>query len=117
MSNEHTDGFHHARDETVEYDPGTGWYRTVHDWDSDDSVSTSVVLALAAVTGRELTEIVPLSDHLDFDALNQLFEPSDGGGGPRTDGHVAFVYDGHCVVVHADGRLCLREIEEGPEPT
>ncbi|WP_254543576.1 HalOD1 output domain-containing protein [Halomarina pelagica] len=115
MNDEPTDGFHHGGSETVAYDPETGWYCAVHDWKSNDPVSTSVVLALAAVTGRGLTEIVPLSDHLDFDALDRLFESLCGV--PRTDGHVAFVYDGYRVVVHADGRLCLRPLERTPEPT
>ena len=65
-------------------------------------VSTRVIEAVAATDGRSPTELeAPLSDVIDPDALNTLFDSSDG----VSQGELTFSYCGHAVTVHADGRV------------
>lgn len=71
-----------------------------------DLVSTSVVRAVAAVTGKEPVDIQPLYDVVDADALDDLFSPATGDG-PRTTGHVSFFLEGVDVTVHASGEIVI----------
>ncbi|AEH38199.1 HalOD1 output domain-containing protein [Halopiger xanaduensis] len=69
----------------------------------EESVSISVITAVAARRGVEPTELPPLYEWIDPDALDSLFEPTRTGG-PR-GGRVSFVYDGHDIVVAFDEGL------------
>jgi len=73
------------------------------EWDGEPSVSVAVITAVASVTDREATEMEPLSNVVDTDSLNQLFEPTSRS--PRTVGTVEFEYAGCLVRVSGDGRL------------
>lgn len=64
--------------------------------DGDVPLSTAVTEAIQARTETALTELPPLYDAIDPDALNAMFS------GRRTDGWVKFRYAGHVVTVHAD---------------
>lgn len=67
----------------------------------------AVVTAVADRTGQEPTELPPLADAVDPDALNALFAAGDGG----TVRRVAFEYCGYTVVVRGDGAVELREAD------
>lgn len=82
-------------------------HRTCHDWEGDGSVSTSVVQGVAAVTGDAPTEIEPLYEAVDPDALDRLVASLRGDGG----GEVRFVLDGCEVTVEADGAIEFRHPE------
>lgn len=73
------------------------------DWSGVEPVSLSVVRAVAEVRGTEATELEPLSNSVDTDALNQVFQPS--GQSSRKRGHVKFKYEGCLVKVGADGEV------------
>lgn len=73
------------------------------EWDGEPSVSVAVITAVASVTDQEATEMEPLSNVVDTDSLNQLFEPTSRS--PRTVGTVEFEYAGCLVRVSGDGRL------------
>jgi len=63
----------------------------------DGSVSIAVVTAIARRRSVEPTELPPLYEAIDPDALDALFE-STRRGGPR-HGRIEFTYDGHAVTV------------------
>ena len=63
----------------------------------DGDVSVAVITAIAAKRGVEPTELPPLYESIDPDALDALFAPTRTGG-PRR-GRLEFTYDGHEVVV------------------
>lgn len=67
-----------------------------------DSISDEVVLAVAEATDTDPTELEPLYDVVDPDALDQLFR-THLNGHPRTDGRIVFSMDGCEVTVHANG--------------
>lgn len=87
-------------------DPMTGTHHTHHDWGSDESLCETVIFTVAAVTGKQPTEIEPLYDTIDPDALTTLFRPISDAN-PRADGFVSFTLDDQAVSVHASGEIVL----------
>ena len=75
----------------------------------DDDVSFAVVEAVAVATGECPTEIGPLSDAVDPEALNELFAPTFSNG-IREEGRIHFPFEGFSVVVDA-GRGEVRVYE------
>jgi hypothetical protein len=80
------------------------------DWDEREGIALGIVETVASVTGKETTELEPLTLTIDTDALNNLFvsfEDSD-----RATGYVQFTYEGCLVELSADGKLGVTELEE-----
>lgn len=82
----------------------TEGFRTHHEWGADGSISTSVVSAVAAVTGEEPTAIEPLFEVVDPDALDQLV--ASVRGDERVS--VSFLFEGCGVTIRGDGEIELR---------
>lgn len=72
-----------------------------YDW-STTSPTAAVVETVAAVTGREPTQLDPLFDSLDPEALDALVR-SNGRGPNESDVTVAFAFAGHDVRVSGRG--------------
>lgn len=68
-----------------------------------DDVSLVVVEAVSVATGEPPTEIGPLSDAVDPEALNELFAPTFSNR-VREAGRIYFPFEGHSVVVDAKRR-------------
>lgn len=81
-----------------------------HDWSGDGPLSSSVVRAVAAVSGKEPTAVQPLYDVVDLDALENLFLPGPNEI-PVTEGTVSFVLDGLEVTVHTSGEIVVTSQE------
>ncbi|ELY58925.1 HalOD1 output domain-containing protein [Natronolimnohabitans innermongolicus] len=71
----------------------------------DGDVSVAVVTAVATKRGVEPTDLPPLYEWIEPDALDSLFEPTRTAG-PRC-GRLEFVYAGHEIVVERDETLEL----------
>lgn len=78
--------------------------QTAFTWTADRSVSEQVVQAVAAVSGNSITEIEPLNNAVDADALNNLFSTKLDGS-IRRGGYLAFEYANHFVTVFASGQI------------
>lgn len=94
------------RDTAVEYDRENHRYRIYRDWWADQPLSTAVVEAVATVTNTPVTEIDPLYEVVDPDALNDLYEPTSNGTSQR-NGYVSFSLQECDVTVFAGGRIEL----------
>ena len=97
------------------FDARTGVYRTTHDDDRPWSASTTVVLALAEVTGIEPTDMLPLAGTVDPDALDSHVRYNDN------DIAVSFEFHGYDVTVRGDGLIELepadgQEVESHDRP-
>lgn len=68
---------------------------------SDESTSTAVMRAVSGVEGRDARSLRPLTDVLDPDAFDVLFE-SQQDNTPRVGGRLTFVY-GECRVTVDNG--------------
>lgn len=73
------------------------------------SVSEEVILAVAAATDVDPLDLDPLSEVIDPDALDALYE-RDEFGRSRSPEHVEFTYDGRRVVVGEDGSVTVSEL-------
>ena len=73
----------------------------------DERTSEAVVQAVAAATAEDPTQIDPLYESINPDALNELFQ-FDASGRPQPDTAVQFDYAGFSVVVRETGIIELR---------
>jgi hypothetical protein len=96
----------HADDGDVEYDEESGIYRTTYD-QGRVGPTVRVLEAVAAIRNTEPTELAPLDEYVEPDALDTVFEPTRAKAG--THGSLSFAYEGLHVVVHSDGEIELRE--------
>lgn len=70
---------------------------------TDQSIVTAVVRAVATAEGRPTESLPPLANSINPDALTVCIADSN------TDGHIAFDYSGHRVVVDTDGTVTVDE--------
>lgn len=68
----------------------------------NDSISLSVIEALAAETGTDPIELEPLYHTVDPEALDQLFQDDATG-----EARVTFEYGGRTVDVRSDGTIIV----------
>jgi hypothetical protein len=67
------------------------------------------------VTGIDVTDTgFTLNDHVDPDALDQLFKPKDDGT-PRMNGHLTFTVWGNQVTVYSDGQIAIVPPQQAPQ--
>ncbi|WP_336133562.1 HalOD1 output domain-containing protein [Natronomonas amylolytica] len=83
---------------------GSVVYRS--DSQADQKLSTRVLEALDSVPGYDVENSdTVVFDHVDLDALDELFGPANGS--PH-QGHVTFPVDDYRVTVTADGEVTVR---------
>ncbi|ELY30155.1 hypothetical protein C500_09384 [Natrialba magadii ATCC 43099] len=80
-----------------------------HDYDVDHTASLAVINAVSAVADRDPTELPPLYETIDPDALDALLsEQTETGVRPE----VSFSYDGYAVtVVRTETQLSVEVTE------
>lgn len=85
-------------------------YREIHEWASSGSLSGTVVTALADFEGVESTEVEPLYETIDPDALEALFDPNRDGF--RANGRVSFSINDTNVTIHSHGEFAVVSIRK-----
>lgn len=75
----------------IRFDEETATYRTTHDWNEDGPVYLTVAAVVALAAGEGVTDVDPLGERIDPEALDGLFRPLreaedrrsvDAGGNP-----------------------------------
>ena len=100
-------GSSHSTDSVSgEYDPDTQTYHIYHDWKQPTSISTTVVLGVAAINGDRPEGMEPLHHVINPDALDKLYQPISGDPSARHN-CVSFLWEGHDVTVYADGEIVI----------
>ena len=95
----------------ITFDPDTNTYRLSHDRQSSESLTVTISRAIAIVLNTPPTEIDPLCETVDANALNQLFtEPTDTA--LHEGGRVSFRANDCAVQVHATGMIEITPTEE-----
>lgn len=79
----------------------------VYERERDQTTTRAVVEALSIALDVPETELPPIYDAVDPDALDALFRPNDALAPPDGDGHVIFEYETRCVRVESDGRILV----------
>lgn len=82
-------------------------HRSEHDVHGDTEISTSVLMALDSLPGYDIEGEQIVFDHVDLDALDDIFSPVDGE--TRT-GHVTFTTGAYEVTATANGEITIREL-------
>jgi hypothetical protein len=93
----------------IEYDDRHGVYAVEWDGEELDSISYAIVELVAELEGVNPTDVVPLGEYVDTDALERLFEPSEQNGHPV--GTVKFEYSGYTITIHG-GRITASPISQ-----
>jgi len=83
------------------------------DWTERETVTSSVVAAIATLTGTSPTGLRPLYETVDPDALDSVFESRKGGAPRRSALTVSFRHEGCDVTVRADGKLTVKRRADG----
>lgn len=79
---------------------------------SDETPVQTIIEALATAENCDPTELPPLFEAIDPDALNDLFQGDDGT--TETEAVLGFTLDKWNVFVRADGRI---RVCDGTQPT
>lgn len=78
---------------------------------SEDTPVTAIVGALARAEGVDTTELAPLQDLVDTDAVNRLFD-----GPAKTETVLSFEVDHWNVFISSDGRIRVCDTTQSTEP-
>ncbi|QIO24201.1 HalOD1 output domain-containing protein [Haloarcula sp. JP-L23] len=95
----------------VYYDPTVSTYQADHDWSTNQSISTTVVLLLELASEYSREDLPPLYERINPDGLDVVFKL------PHTDkscinGRVTFTYAGYLVSVQAAGTVTVSPYQE-----
>lgn len=87
-----------------------------YELDDSRSVVDALAEAVASAEGVDVTDLPPLYDVIDLDAITQLFE--DHHGAVAAEAFLGFTYDHWNVFIRADGciRVCDGRKYVDPEP-
>lgn len=100
-----------SSDPDPQYDPDTDTYRAEWDPATEDDLGTRVVVAIAEISDLDHTDLTPLNEVIDPDALNAIFAPRKDGV-DRAGGRVQFSLSGHEVTVESSGRIVVDTPDE-----
>ncbi|NHN57493.1 MULTISPECIES: HalOD1 output domain-containing protein [Halorussus] len=84
---------------------GAATHRVEHDWASDDELSETIVSAVASVLETDPTDLSPLYEVIDPDALNRLYAPTPNAHVRPGGGRLTFSYNGCLVTAYWDGAV------------
>lgn len=99
--------FPHAHSQNVENRSET--HTATHDWNGETPLTATVLSVVSQATGDDPTEMEPLNDCVDPDALNKLFGPRQDGT-VRHGGSVTFDVHGRTVTVYSDGEVVVHAL-------
>ncbi|WP_101294745.1 HalOD1 output domain-containing protein [Halegenticoccus soli] len=92
----------------IEYSPTTNSYTLRPKTTDNVALSSAITLAVADIAGEDVRTVCeddPLSDYLDLESLDALFEPRDGRD--EFDCVLAFRYLGCVVSVRPDETVVI----------
>ena len=80
-----------------------------------EGMVSAIVSGVAACTGRRVTDLPPLYDVVDSEALEQVFASPLGSRHRSNDERFVFTYAGCEVMVDGDDELTVRLLEDQQE--
>lgn len=91
-----------------EYDPETGIYRVYHVEEISKSVSTLIVKVVAALTDTPATDLDPVYETINPDALNAIYQFNPHRTSGNYDDHVTFTYHNCRITVFRPGIIEIK---------
>ena len=83
--------------------------------DQSERMVSAVVSGVAACTGRGVTDLPPLYNVVDSEALEQVFASPLGSRRRSNDERIAFTYAGCEIVIDGGDELTVRSLEDQQE--
>jgi len=80
------------------------------DWNSREEPALTVINTVATVAGDDPTQLGPLSNTVDPDALNALWKPEQNEN--RSSSYVQFDYEDCRIRLTGDGKALVVALEE-----
>ena len=80
--------------------------------DQSERMVSAVVSGVAACTGRGVTDLPPLYNVVDSEALEQVFASPLGSRHRSNDERIVFTYAGCEVMIDGDDELTVRLLED-----
>lgn len=94
----------------------TRTYYVQHDFDGPAKLTTTLAHAISDISDVDVTDTgFRLNDHVDPDALDNLFQPKDDGTF-RMNGHLTFTVWGYQATVYSDGQIAIVPPQQGHHP-
>ena len=93
----------------------TGPYTVQIDHDQSGRMVSAIVSSVATCTGRGVTDLPPLYDVVDPEALEQVFASPLGSRRRSNDERFVFTYAGCEVMIDGDDELTVRLLEDQQE--
>ena len=98
-------------EDTITYNPATDTYRLSHDWWHGMTLSTAVSMGVATITNTAPTELDPLYESVNPDALNHLFDSPTAESSRHSAGQMTFSNNDCTVTVYADGMIEITPLD------
>jgi len=83
--------------------------------DESERMVSAIVSGVAACTGSGVTDLPPLYNVVDPQALEQVFTSPLGSRHRSNDGRFVFIYAGCEVMIDGDDELTVRSLEDQQE--
>ena len=83
--------------------------------DQSERMVSAIVSGVAACTGRGVTDLPPLYNVVDPEALEQMFTSPRGSRRRSNDERIVFTYAGCEIVIDGDNELTVRLLEDQRE--
>ena len=83
--------------------------------DQSERMVSAIVSGVATCTGRGVTDLPPLYDVVDSEALEQVFTSPLGSRRRSNDERIVFTYAGCEIVIDGGDELTVRSLEEQQE--
>lgn len=96
----------------IRYEEAADTYRISYDWWRDQSLTTAVVLAVGAITNTPPTEMEPIHNVVDADALDDLYAPIDETRLRRDGSSTSFRFHDCGVTVFWNGEIEIQPLGE-----
>lgn len=93
------------RQDRVGYDPKTESYYAQYDVDNSETLVTTVVRSVAAITGKNPVELDPLYATVDPDALEQVLDESRSDSSKQESVSVIFDFASCEITISCDGTV------------
>ncbi|MFH5801600.1 HalOD1 output domain-containing protein [Haladaptatus sp. CMAA 1911] len=78
-----------------------------------DCASETVIRAVAILNDTDPTDLTPLSEVVDPDALDALFAPKASEIPRNTNGYIKFNYDAYYIRVDGSGQITVQQSDPG----
>ncbi|WP_240147524.1 MULTISPECIES: HalOD1 output domain-containing protein [Halorussus] len=89
--------------DAVEYESETP-LRMQADWSGTETLDSAITCAISRATGETVTELAPLYEYMDPDALHEFVASMRDR---ETETSITFQYEGHDVTVRSDGEIMV----------